>query len=75
MALRSDGTVWTWGSNTIGQLGTGLTVGTLDFTAHPTPVQVPRLAGIVAIFNRGACAMPSRLTVRCLVGGPRSAER
>ena len=45
LALRNDGTVWAWGSNNNGQLG----IGTIDFTAHSTPVQVPGLTGVVAI--------------------------
>src|SRR5688572_23596217 len=49
LALRADGTVWVWGSNGQGELG----IGTSDFNAHVTPVQVPGLAGIVAIYNRG----------------------
>jgi alpha-tubulin suppressor-like RCC1 family protein len=46
LALKSDGTVWSWGSNTTGQLG----IGTTDFQPHPTPLQVPGLSGVVAIF-------------------------
>jgi alpha-tubulin suppressor-like RCC1 family protein len=46
LALNSDGTVWAWGSNTLGGLGNGTT----DFAAHPTPIQVPGLSGVVAIF-------------------------
>jgi hypothetical protein len=49
MALKSDGTVWVWGDNSIGQLG----LGTTDFNLHATPVQVPGLTGIVAIFAGG----------------------
>ncbi|HEX7770975.1 MAG TPA: chitobiase/beta-hexosaminidase C-terminal domain-containing protein, partial [Pyrinomonadaceae bacterium] len=49
MALKSDGTVWVWGDNTIGQLG----LGTSDFDLHTTPVQVPGLTGVVAIFAGG----------------------
>ena len=47
MALRSDGTVWTWGWNALGQLGDGTTN-----DAH-TPVQVVGLTNIVAISGRG----------------------
>jgi alpha-tubulin suppressor-like RCC1 family protein len=42
-ALKSDGTVWTWGSNQYGQLGDGTKVDEL------TPVQVSGLTGITAI--------------------------
>ncbi|HET9711459.1 MAG TPA: chitobiase/beta-hexosaminidase C-terminal domain-containing protein, partial [Pyrinomonadaceae bacterium] len=49
MALKSDGTVWVWGDNSSGQLG----LGTSDFDLHTTPVQVPGLTGIVAIFAGG----------------------
>ena len=34
LALRSDGTVWAWGNNVLGQLGDG------TFTTRTTPVQV-----------------------------------
>jgi len=46
LALKSDGTVWAWGWNPLGELG----IGTTDFDAHPTPVQVPGLSNIVKIF-------------------------
>ncbi len=43
LALKSDGTVWSWGANWNGQLGDG---GTAD---RGTPAQVPGLANVVAI--------------------------
>ncbi|MEW5763921.1 MAG: PKD domain-containing protein [Acidobacteriota bacterium] len=47
LALSADGTVWAWGSNEYGQLGTG-TTGTAQ-----TPVQVPGLTSIVFIAAGG----------------------
>lgn len=43
VALKSDGTVWTWGENLRGQLGTGTTNRTYS------PVQVVNLTGVAAI--------------------------
>lgn len=43
VALKSDGTVWTWGWNAGGQLGDGTTIG------RTTPVQVKNLTDVVAI--------------------------
>ncbi len=43
MALRSDGTVFTWGNNSNGQLGDGTTIN------RTIPVIVSSLSGIVAI--------------------------
>ncbi len=43
VALKSDGTVWTWGNNQYGQLGIGNT------TNATTPVQVPGLSGMTAV--------------------------
>jgi alpha-tubulin suppressor-like RCC1 family protein len=45
MALRSDGAVFTWGSNQAGQLG----LGSLEPDAAYTPRQVPGLFDIQAI--------------------------
>jgi alpha-tubulin suppressor-like RCC1 family protein len=46
LALRSDGTVWTWGQNFSGQLGIGVNN---DFGSYPTPIKVPGLSGIVRV--------------------------
>jgi len=52
MALESDGSVWTWGDNADGELGTG-TVCTADTASKTcqsdTPVRVTSLPGVVAI--------------------------
>ncbi len=47
VALKSDGTVWAWGSNRYGQLGDGST------TDSPTPVQVSGLTGVTAVAAGG----------------------
>jgi alpha-tubulin suppressor-like RCC1 family protein len=44
LALRADGTVWAWGYNGYGQLGTGSTGG---YSA--VPVQVSNLTGVVSV--------------------------
>lgn len=43
LALKGDGTVWSWGANWNGQLGDGSTAD------RSTPAQVPGLANVVAI--------------------------
>ncbi|WP_328906505.1 chromosome condensation regulator RCC1 [Streptomyces sp. NBC_00234] len=43
VALRQDGSVWTWGTNSYGRLGLG------DTNNRPTPQQVTGLSDIVAI--------------------------
>jgi alpha-tubulin suppressor-like RCC1 family protein len=43
LALHEDGTVWSWGRNSHGQLGDGTT------TDRRTPIQVPGLKGIIAV--------------------------
>ena len=45
LALKRDGTVWTWGSHSDYLLGNG----TWDLDPHPTPTQVENLSGVVAI--------------------------
>ncbi len=47
LALKSDGTVWAWGSNRLGQLGDGTTINSA------TPVQVSELTDVIAIAARG----------------------
>ncbi|MFH1321674.1 MAG: T9SS type A sorting domain-containing protein [Bacteroidota bacterium] len=47
MALKSDGTVWAWGSNSYGELGDGTN------TPRYTPVQVIGLTDIIAINSKG----------------------
>ena len=46
LLLKSDGTVWAWGGNGSGQLGTGSNI------PSTTPVQVPGLTGVVDVVAR-----------------------
>ncbi|HUW65517.1 MAG TPA: hypothetical protein VMW83_12660 [Spirochaetia bacterium] len=41
--LKSDGSVWAWGSNAVGQLGNG------SINYSPVPVKVQGLTGVTAI--------------------------
>lgn len=53
IAQKEDGTIWAWGLHRNGQLGPG--GGSLDFSAHPNPVQVTGLpAGIPLDLSAGA---------------------
>ncbi|MEV8588410.1 chromosome condensation regulator RCC1 [Streptomyces sp. NPDC051180] len=54
VALREDGTVWSWGRNHEGQLGDGTT------TDRNTPRRVPGLSGVVAL--RAGCRHVLALT-------------
>jgi alpha-tubulin suppressor-like RCC1 family protein len=45
LALKSDGTVWAWGRNNVGQLGDGTTIN------KSTPVQVSNLTDVVTLAN------------------------
>ncbi|MHA7634095.1 RCC1 domain-containing protein [Corallococcus sp. M7] len=45
VALRADGTVWTWGRNSSGNLG----LGTQDSDPHARPARVPGLTDVVDI--------------------------
>ena len=65
-ALRSDGTVWAWGADDVGQLGDGMSghatdpAGSTEYYS-PVPVRVGGLTGIVAI--SGSYALRSDGTV------------
>lgn len=50
IALKSDGTVWTWGANPDGQLGDGTT------TTRNTPSQVGGLTGVTKVARCLACS-------------------
>jgi alpha-tubulin suppressor-like RCC1 family protein len=58
VALKNDGTVWAWGSNSKGQLGNGTT------TDRSTPVQVSTLVGITAV----AAGASHSIALRNIVG-------
>jgi alpha-tubulin suppressor-like RCC1 family protein len=61
-ALKSDGTVWAWGYDGLGQLGNGRS----DETAHATPTKVLNLSSMTAIAagTSHALAVRSDGTVR-----------
>jgi alpha-tubulin suppressor-like RCC1 family protein len=49
-ALKPDGNVWAWGSNSYGQLGnSSVETGTNQYDSSKVPVQVQGLSGITAI--------------------------
>ncbi|MDT4953778.1 MAG: hypothetical protein QOJ02_1916 [Acidobacteriota bacterium] len=53
LALKSDSTIWAWGSNSAGQLG----IGSSDDNPHPVPVQVGTVVpGITRIMAGGDCS-------------------
>jgi alpha-tubulin suppressor-like RCC1 family protein len=58
IALLGNGTVETWGSNVYGQLGNGTDGGGKEgckvLCNSPTPIPVPGLSGVVAVFASGA---------------------
>lgn len=67
MALRADGTVWTWGSNSRGTLGNGVECvdGAPEPCASATPVQVVGLDDVttLAAFHAGGYALRADGTV------------
>lgn len=62
-ARRGDGTVWCWGNNDVGQLGED----GVQFTASPTPLRIPGVAGATAIATgaQHGCALLGDGTLRC----------
>ncbi len=65
LALKSDGTLWAWGSNFFGELGNGTNTTTYPF-GIATPVEVSGLSGVTAIGGgfRHSLALKSDGTVR-----------
>ena len=52
IALKADGTVWTWGQNTYGQLGNGVSNGTVVY-----PEKIDSLSDIIKIAAAGQTAV------------------
>src|SRR5215216_4962812 len=60
LALKDDGTVWTWGFNQSGQLGNGTyTLGTPTVGVN-TPAQVGELSAVKAIAGGGEYSLAGR---------------
>lgn len=68
LALRSDGTVWAWGSNQYGELGVPQS-GTCSAFCSATPVQVTGLAGLGFLKNVKAIAAGNDFSVAVLNTG------
>lgn len=62
-ALRTDHTLWCWGVNDFGQLGSGLNSGTA--TPQPTPLQVNGSWAAVSTGDRFTCATRTDGTLWC----------
>jgi alpha-tubulin suppressor-like RCC1 family protein len=56
LGLKSDGSVWAWGSNLSGQLGNGTTGGTSN-----VPLQISNLTGITALACGGVAGPSFRI--------------
>jgi alpha-tubulin suppressor-like RCC1 family protein len=67
MALRSDGTVWTWGQNNDGQLGDGTK------TNRSTPIHIPGITAPSA--SAAASTTASCCTRRSAAHWPRGSTR
>jgi hypothetical protein len=53
LALRTDGTVWSWGNNSNGQLGDGTTI------SRTSPVQVTGLTNVTTVVAGSYCSFAS----------------
>jgi alpha-tubulin suppressor-like RCC1 family protein len=56
LALKNDGTVWTWGDNRFGQVGNGVA----DFQPVTVPFQVPGLPNVRAVAAGGLHSLAVR---------------
>jgi alpha-tubulin suppressor-like RCC1 family protein len=80
MALRSDGTVWAWGDNSVGQLGDGTTTPSLtprpvvcgDVASDPNHCSVGYLKGVKSIAAGNLAAMALLDNGRVLIWGNNS---
>jgi alpha-tubulin suppressor-like RCC1 family protein len=66
LALKNDGTVWAWGSNSSGQLGNGTEVDS------NIPVQVKNLEGIRAVAAGGSHSLALKMMERLWAWGSNS---
>lgn len=55
LALKTDGSVWSWGSNVAGQLGNGTS--SCGTCGNPVPASIPGLSGVAAISAAGEYSM------------------
>lgn len=64
LALKSDGTVWTWGANKYGELGLG------DRQAQARPARIQPLTGITLVYASGSTSGARQTNGSWLVWGP-----